>query len=331
MAMVQLDLFGAPVPPPPPPPPPEPEPAPPEIPDVLPGQVGLFDPRTMLLGRARAAVAAGDLDAAYRDLAAVTARSPSDAQLAEEAREILALRERLARVDAPRTRNRAEKLLAVANDLGHALEPLASLRRRILARVAAEVRAQHGDAGELRGRLAGEYLLDAGEVAEARSSFAAAFAATGDPRALFRLGDAALLLGDQATARRAYLHALLTDPFHPARAGVRDEEVRSLPEAVRDEAEIEDDPEAWAAPAGIVLGVLPRVVAGDRATLPPIAGALSPARRDALSRARAFVEALTDASAARGEAAVAVRRTMKQLSPRLFALYMDRVVRGRAG
>jgi hypothetical protein len=140
------------------------------------------------------------------------------------------------------------------------------------------------------------------------------------------------MLGDRAAARRVYLHALLVDPFQPARASVRDEEVRGLPDAVRDEAEIEDDPEAWCAPAGIVLGVLPRLGPDEAHDLPALPETVVPAaRREALARARAFVEAITAAGAARGDAAVAVRRTMKQLSPRLFAVYMDRVVRSRPG
>jgi hypothetical protein len=285
----------------------------------------------MLLGRARAAVAAGDLDAACRDLEALRARCPGDLQVGREALEILALRERLARLAGPRAGQRAAKLLAVADDLRRAAEPLASLRRRILARVAAEIRAQHSDAGELQGRLPGEYLLDAGEVQEAQASLAAAYAATRDPRALFLLGDATLILGDRRAARRIYLHALLADPFHPASATVRDEEVRGLPDAVRDEADIEDDPEAWSAPAGVVLGVLPRLAPEEARDLPALPESLAPARRELLARARAFVEAIADAGAARGEAAVEVRRTMKGLCPPLFALYMNRVVRSRPG
>ncbi len=330
--MEQLDLFGNPAPSPPAPPAPEPEVTPKlDLPDVLPGQVGLFDARTMLLGRARAAIATADLDAACRDLDALRARCPDDPQVAREALEGHTLRERLARIEAPRTKHRARALLGLANELARAAEPLASLRRRLLARVAAEIRRQQGDAGELEGRLAGEYLLDAGDFRDAQASLATAFAATGEARALFLLGDATLLLGDRSAARRAYLQALLLDPFHPALRGTRDEEVRALPDVVRDELEIEDEPEAWCAPAGLLLGVLPRPTAGEGPALPPPSETLSPTRREALTKARAFVAALATAGATRGEAAIEVRRTMKRLSLQLFDLYMDRVVRSRPG
>jgi hypothetical protein len=218
----------------------------------------------------------------------------------------------------------------LANELARAAEPRASLRWRLLARVAAEIRRQNGDAGELDGRLAGEYLLDAGDLHDAHASLAAAFAATGQVGALFPLADATLLLGDGAAARRMYLQALLLDPFHPALRRVRDEEVLALPETVRNEIEIEDEPEAWAAPTGILLGVLPRGTAEEGAALPS-PEMLSHARGEALTRARAFVDALATAGTAQGEAAVDLRRTMKRLSPQLFGLYMDRWVRSRPG
>ena len=323
--MRQLDLFGDPAPlPPAPPPAPEPEIRLPDLPDVLPGQIGLFDPRSLHLGRARAAVAAGDLDAACRELDALRARCPDDPEVAREALEIHGLRQRLARIAGPRTKHRARALLGVVNEIARASEPLASLRKRLLGRVAAEIQRQHGDAGELEGRLAGEYLVEAGDLEEAQASFVATFASTQEPRALFLLGDVAWGRGDTAAARRVYLGALLLDPFSPALGAVRDDEVRALPALVRDDLEIEDEPEAWAAPAGILDGVLPRAGPEETAALPP-------PRSEALARAPAFVEALQAAPGARGDAAVEIRRTMKRLSPRLFELYMDRVVRSRSG
>jgi hypothetical protein len=109
---------------------------------------------------------------------------------------------------------------------------------------------------------------------------------------------------------------------------VRDDAVRSLPDVVRFEVEIDEAPEAWSAPAGVLLGVLPRSASEEVPAVPPPGEALSPARRDALARARSFVEALA-AGVVRGEAVVELRRTMKRLSPALFAVYMDRVVRTR--
>jgi tetratricopeptide (TPR) repeat protein len=329
--MRQLDLFADhPTTPVAPTPSPEPEPpAPLDLPDVLPGQVGLFEPRSLLLGRARAAVARGQLDEACRELDTLRARCPDDAAVAREALEIGTLRERLARIDGPRVRQRARALVALASELARAPEPRASLRRHLLARAGAEIRRQHGDTGELDGRLAGEYLLEAGDLEGAQASFAAAFAADHLARPLFLLADATWLLGDVATARRLYLQALILDPFDPALPRVRDDDVRSLPQTVRLEVEIDDEAEAWSAPAGILLGVLPRPALEEAPVVPPPLEAPPPRRQEALVRARAFVEALVAIGAARGEAVIELRRTMKRLSPQLFELYMDRMVRSR--
>jgi tetratricopeptide (TPR) repeat protein len=295
------------------------------MPDVLPGQVGLFEPRSLLLGRARAAVARGELDEACRELETLRARCPDDAAIAREALEVLTLRDRLERIDGPRTRQRARALLTLAAELAHAPEPRASLRRRLLARVAAEVRRQHGDTGELDGRLAGEFLLDAGDLEDAQASFTAAFATERRARPLYLLADATFLLGDVAAARRLYLNALLLDPFDPALRAVRDSEVRGLPDTVRFDIEIEEEPAAWAAPAGILLGVLLRPASKDSGVFPPPPDTLSPRQQDVLADARAFVVALVAATATRGEAPIEPRRTMKRLSPALFKLYMHRV------
>jgi len=335
--MRQLDLFGDYTPgPPAPPPAPEPEAPPPlPLPGVLPGQVGLFEPRSLLLGRARAAVAAAQLDEACRAIDALRERCPDDLAVAREASAMYALRERLARIDAPHARERARALLALARDLEGTPEPTASLARRLLVRVAAEVQRRHGDAGELEGKLPGQYLLEAGDVEEAQASLAAALAVRREARTLFLLADATFLRHDVAAARRLYLEALLLDPFDPALRAARDEAVRSLPGVVRDELEIEDEPEAWSAPAGILQGVFPRPARSIQGGAPPglpepppgaapflAAEGLTPARAEALGRARAFVEALVAAGAARGDAVIAPRRAMKRLSPALFALYM---------
>jgi tetratricopeptide (TPR) repeat protein len=328
--MRQLELFaGYPTAPTTQPAAPESEP-PIELPDVLPGQVGLFEPRSLLLGRARAAVAQAELDEACATFETLRGRCPDDVAIAREALETRSLRDRLARIEAPRARRREHALLAFANELAMSAEPRASLRRRLLTRIAAEIRRQHGDEGELEGKLAGEYLLDAGEIEVAQASLAQAFAVRRDARSLFRLADATLLLGYVGAARRSYLEALLHDPFDPALGTVRDEEVRALPARAHYELEIEDEPEAWSAPAGILEGVFPRLSPAEvQAVLPPPDG-LAPGRRRALEGARAFVEALAVSGSAHGGAAIEIRRTMKRLSPQLFRLYMDRVVRGSA-
>jgi len=299
-------------------------------PEVLPGQVGLFDFRSLALGRARAAVAEGRLDEACRELSALAARLPNDAAVLRERVEVHALMEKLVRIAGPRRKHRARALLALAGELAGAPEPRASLRRRLLVRAAAELTKEQGDAGMLEGRLAGEFLIDAGELAEAEVSLAAALAVRREARALYRHADALFLRGDTAAARRRYREALLVDPFDAALLDVRDAEVRGLPGVVRIELEIDDEPEAWAAPAGIITGVLPWPARGDAAAAPGVGeDARPPERREALGRARAFVEALAAARTARGDAAITVRREMKRLSAAMFEVYMDRVIRGR--
>ena len=316
---------------------PTPEPPPREeplllSPEVLPGQVGLFDFQTLALGRARAAVAEGRLDEACRELDTLAARLPNDAAVLREGVEVRALMEKLARIAAPRRKQRARALLALAGELAGAPEPRASLRRRLLVRAAEELTREQGDAGTLEGRLAGEILIEAGALADAEVSLAAALAAKREARALYRLADAIFLRGDTAAARQRYREALLLDPFDAALLDVRDADVRALPGVVRIELEIDDEPEAWAAPAGIITGVLPWPARGDAAAAPGVGeDAMPPERREALSRARGFVEALAAASTARGDAAIAVRREMKRLSAAMFEVYMDRVVRGRGG
>jgi tetratricopeptide (TPR) repeat protein len=327
----QLDLFTGRVSPKeatPAPEPPREEPLPP--PEVLPGQIGLFDFRGLALGRARAAMAEGRLEEACRELSDLAVRLPNDAAVLREGVEVRALMEKLARIAGPRRKQRGRALLALAGELEGAPEPRASLRRLLLLRAAAELIREQGDAGTLEGRLAGEILIDAGALAEAEVSLAAALAACREARALYRLADAILLRGDTAAARRRYREALLVDPFDAALLDVRDAEVRALPGVVRLDLEIDDDPEAWAAPAGIITGVLPWPARGEAAAAPGAGeDAMSPERREALGRARGFVEALAATGTARGDAAITVRREMKRLSAAMFEVYMDRVVRGR--
>lgn len=223
-------------------------------------------------------------------------------------------------------------MLALAGELADAPESQASLRRRLLVRAVAELTKEQGDAGTLEGRLAGEILIDAGALAEAEVSLVAALAARREARALYRLADAIFLRGDTAAARRHYLEALLLDPFDAALLDVRDAEVSALPGVVRIDLEIDDEPAAWAAPAGIITGVLPWPAKGDAGAAPGVnEDAMPPERREALGRARGFVDALAAARTARGDAAITVRREMKRLSAAMFEVYMDRVVRGRGG
>ena len=142
--------------------------------------------------------------------------------------------------------------------------------------------------------------------------------------------DATFLLGDVAAARRLYLRAAP----RPLRSGATHRARRRGPGPARHRALRHRDrggAGAWCAPAGILLGVLPRPAPQETPPVAPPPDALSPGRRDALGRARGFVDALVAVGAARGEAVIERRRTMKRLSPALFAAYMDRVARPRPG
>ncbi len=340
--MRQLALFPGAVPEPEPEPTPEPEPAPdePDEPagpapsDVLPGQIHLFGDRTVRFGRARAAIAEGRLDDARRDLLALKKRFPDDALLAREAARTTKLARAFAAALAASPDARPAALLGFARGIGAAEdEPWASLRRTAMRRVA-EALASCGETATLEGEPAGFYLIEAGAFDEAAASLARAASGAPSAHVLLLLGDATLLAGGRPEARRRYLEALVLDPFDAALAAVRDEEVRALPDVARDELEIEDEPRAWSAPVGVVTGVLPSPASLPRAALAPAQpGGRTAGEQQALAAARAFVQALADAASpeGRGAGAIEVRRTMKRLSPPLFAAYMERVVRGKRG
>ncbi|XXX81952.1 hypothetical protein WMF30_24645 [Sorangium sp. So ce134] len=298
------------------------------------GQLDLFAQRTLRLSRAAGAVAAGELGEARRMLAELAALHPADADIRRQSERVAALERRLARArgSAPP----AAALLEVARGLDLESGAFASLRRVLLGRVAEALRAAEGDDGRLEGQPPGYYWLAAGDVAEAHASLLRAVEVRRSARALFLLGDAATSLGEPA-ARRFYLEALLRDPFDAALASARDEAVRGLPDVARYELEIEDEPAAWAAPVGIVTGVLPppvgialdEVVSGGAAASGEAAERpWSPGQEEALSMARRFVAALAAASSREarrsGEAVIEARRAMKRLAPALFAAYMAR-------
>jgi tetratricopeptide (TPR) repeat protein len=326
--MRQLDLFGnavasvastpAPV------APAEVVPAAPPPTDVLPGQVGLFEDRTLRWGRARVAIGAGRLAEACRELGELGARYPEDALATSEAERAEGIRKKLTKIDSPRTRARVKALLGLAREIVDDAEPWCSLRRVLLGRVAEEIRRAQGDDGALEGQPAGYYLIEAGALAEAREALTAAIAVRRSARALFLLADVTLALGgEQRAARRLYLEALLVDPFDPARASVRDQEVRLLADVARDDLEIEEEPVAWAAVAGLLTDVLqhPKRREEPLAPPPPPDASLPPAQREALGQARAFVAAF----ARRNGDQVEARREMKRIAPRAFAFYMARL------
>jgi hypothetical protein len=301
--------------------------------EVLAGQLHLFGDRAVRRGRARGANAEARLDDAKKELGELKKRFKDDPFIAREAALTTRLAKRLATALASPPHARAAALLALARGALAAEEPWISLRRALLRRAAVELEAAGGAAATLEGQLAGAYLIEAGALDEARASLEAALAVQRSARALLLLADANTLLDRRAAARRCYLEALLLDPFDAALDAARDEEVRALPGVVRYELEIDAEAEAWSAPAGVVTGVLPSPVGLPASALAPrdeMPAAWTAARREAVSRARAFVRALAEAASQGREAIVETRREMKRLSPELFAAYMERVVRGKA-
>jgi hypothetical protein len=342
----QLNLFDGPRYPPAPEPvpaePAEPEaPEWPEVSDVLPGQLHLFSDRAVRLGHARAAIAEARLDDARRELAELKERFPDDPFMAREAARVAKLSRKLAAALAAPPEERAAALLAFARSspgapsrsarsAGDAGEPWSSLHRALLRHVAHALAAR-GDDALLEGEPPGFYLIAAGDVQGAREQLARAVLRAPGAHALFLLGDASFLAGAVPDARRAYLGALLADPFDRGIESARDDDVRALPDVARDEVGIEEAPAAWSAPVGVVYGVLPWPSGLPRELIEAVGvGGRTGTEQRALGDARAFVEALAESTspAGRGAAAIEVRRRMKRLSPALFAAYMDRVVRG---
>lgn len=295
-------------------------------------QLSLFDRRAIQLVSVGDALAAGEIDEAERRIRALQASHPDDPSLRSLALDIGAHRVELQRAEALAPLARASALVALAQSLGARSGAWTSLRARLFRRVAQETHALLGDEGELEGQPAGYYLLEAGAFAEAKASLAAAVRVRRAARPLFLLADAATLLGEPS-ARRTYLEALLVNPFDSAFASVRDLEVRALPDVARDEFEIEEVPEAWSAPVGILTDLLPSPAVLD----PSVYSAREEARadgehclsrREALARVRRFVAALAvalGASRATEGAVLEARRAMKQLCPTLFAAYLRRV------
>jgi hypothetical protein len=120
------------------------------------------------------------------------------------------------------------------------------------------------------------------------------------------------------------------NPYHIYYERIRDQEVRALPEVAQYELEIDDNPRAWSAAAGMVTGVLP-IHSGTHAMRASKPDPGEPAS-EALARARAFVAALVGAFTARASgdqhAVIAARRAMRQFAPTLFAAYLERQEHG---
>jgi hypothetical protein len=311
-------------------------------------QLDLFSQRTLRLAPAWAALTEGKIDDALRLITGLKAHFPDDVEIARQTAAVARLRRRLAKAMALAATARAQAIHALAQTFTSTTQPWASLRCFLLRRVAEELGRQ-GETAELEGQPPGAYLLEAGALTEAQASLARTVAIRRSARNLFLLADATFLLGDEHAARRLYFEALLQNPFDAALGSARDIEVRALPDVVRYDLEIEEEPAAWSAPAGVVLGVLPRPIAEPSASDPPhgtmlaadpAAGnpcegsaELTPRQREALARAHYFMEALVKASSPEwrrdSAAIIEARRTMKRLAPSLFTAYLERMVRTR--
>jgi hypothetical protein len=307
--------------------------APHDVPDVTNGQlagrrqVELFHARYVHLQRARRLIATGRVDLACVIYARLVADYPADTALADEAHGIEALRAMFADALALPEDARWAELLRMAEQLAPSSDMLSSLRRLVLRYIATEARRTRGDTAEVAGHPLAYLWLEAGLLDEAERLLAGARDHAACAREVFLRADLHLLRGEQAVARAFYGTALLLDPYHDYFERIRDQEVRALPDVARYELEIEDEPRAWSAAAGMVTGVLP--IARDAREMPtpgPRAGA--PAS-EALVRSRAFAVALTNASTAhaRGDrqGVIAARRAMRQLAPTLFAAYLEHV------
>ena len=307
--------------------------APHDVPDVtnapLAGtsQVDLFHARYVHLQRARHLIATGHVDRACAIYAQLVTRYPADTALADEAHGIDALRTMLADALALPENARWSELLRIAEQLARSSDMLSSLRRLALRYIATEARRAHGDTAEVAGHPLAYLWLEAGLLEEAERLLAGAYGHAAGAREVFLRADLHLLRGEQGVARAFYRTALLLDPYHAYFERIRDQEVRALPDVARFELEIEDEPRAWSAAAGMVTGVLP--ILPDAHEMPaPRPGASVPAS-EALVRSRAFAVALTDASTARArgdrQGVIAARRAMRQLAPTLFAAYLEHV------
>lgn len=291
-------------------------------------QLGLFDDRSLLLARAREAIAEGQVEAALGDLAAVRRRYPSDGPLLDRAALLEDLARKLGTIRSEPPRARAEATIDLARR-----EALSRIgpegARRLLRRAAIEAIEALGDAAIVRGAPSGTWLLEAGATTEARASLERAIA--GERRSLFlaRLADVALAEGLRDESRRLWLEALVLDPYEAAPELSRDEAIRDLPIAARYAHEITDEPVAWCAPVGIVAGVFFAPMLVESAwSVPawPSAARLAPERAEALARARRFAELYRFAVSPRlagPERTLDARREMKRLAPGLFAAFME--------
>lgn len=283
-------------------------------------QPGLFDARVAQVRAIRVAIASGELGVALGLLASM--ESGPDLDVAQTCRRISTVIAELAQADgSANPKGRAIALAASARKLMADREPLSRLGRTLLRRAAYAVEGEDDD-------FAGRLYLEAGDADRAREVLVSALSRTRSAGLLFVLGDVETVRGDRASARRFYRDALLLDPFDLAFEHTLDPEVRELADVAQADFEVENEPRAWAAAAGMITGVLvaPGALDGD---LPEPPG-IGPTAVEALRNMRQFVGALAQTVQSRaapdGNAVVEARRSMKRASPALFAAYMARRV-----
>lgn len=288
-------------------------------------QIDLFEQGSLGLARASELLRKGDLDGAHATFSALQSKLPHDPTIREQAHCIADIHRQYHALELLPAKNRAVAMLGLSRQVKKSVGAFHDFSNELVRRAAGEWCVAVGDTEQLDGRLPGEWFFSCGAFDEAAASFERAAQQYYDARIAFRWGDVLTARGQTGVARHRYRDGLLFDPYHEAGQEVRDTAVRSLPDVARYEIGIEEEPMAWAAPVGIVTGVLPRRTSLDlesfNATSSP-----SDAQREALQRARLFTRALTHM--ARPEVRkdsgklIEIRRTMKMACPELFQVVL---------
>jgi hypothetical protein len=278
---------------------------------VVETQLDLFGDRHLQLEGARRALTEGRTAEASRELAHLRIHFPGDPGIAAELDLAQTLEQQLAEIDAAPAARRPALLVAAAR------VATAGVRTLLLRRAAAEL-MRDAPTALVDGRPASALLLEAGDLHAARQAAEAAVAHSPRARFLACLADVELRLDARGSARERYREALALDPHDVDWDGLADEEVRSLPDIARTELEL-DHGVAWAAPVGVVLGVLPP---GEPPPLTCDAPDRPPA--SALAQAHRFLAALIKSMHEPGARAIDARREMRALAPQLLAAYLER-------
>jgi len=280
-------------------------------PGVVEIQLDLFGDRHLQLEGARRALIEGRAEEASRELAHLRIHYPGDPGIAAELDVARTLEQQLTEIDAAPPARRPALLVAAARGT------TAGVRTLLLRRAAAAL-MRDAPTALVDGRPASALLLEAGDLHAARQAAEAAAAHSPRARFLACLADVELRLDARAGAREHYREALALDPHDVDWDQLADEEVRSLPDIARTELEL-DHGVAWAAPVGVVLGVLPP---GEPPPLP--CDAPDPPPASAIAQARRFLAALIKSMHEPGARAIDARREMRALAPQLLAAYLER-------